>query len=232
MPGMQILVRPCQSHLQIGHSPHSAIDRRHLVGDHCSVRNEDHIGSQPLLVLLHPSRKGWTADLLLPLEDELHVMAKFAATEEIFKSLDVHKELALVIIGPSGVNRLLTGRILLDHRFERISVPFLKRFRRLHVIVAVNQHGLPLRVYDLLAEHHGVALARINSGLVGTRLQKQLLQPLGATFHILLVVLLRADGRNPQEREQLLKEPFPVFLNIFLHSFAFFAFHKNSQNLP
>ena len=156
-------------------------------------------------------------------------MAKFAATKEIFKSLDVHKELTFVIVGSTGIDGLLTGRVLFDHRFERIRVPLFKRLRRLHVIVAINHHSLPLRVDDLLAEHHRITLARIDSGLVGPSLQKQLLQPLGATFHILLVVLLRADGRNPQEREQLLEEPFPVFLNIFLHSFAFFAFHKNSE---
>ena len=180
-------------------------------------------------MFLDPSRKGRAADLLLALEDELHVMAKFAATKEIFKSLDVHKELTFVIVGSTGIDGLLTGRVLLDHRLERIRVPLFKRLRRLHVIVAINHHSLPLRVDDLLAEHHRITLARIDSGLVGPSLQKQLLQPLGATFHILLVVLLRADGRNPQEREQLLEEPFPVFLNIFLHSFAFFAFHKNSE---
>ena len=64
-------------------------------------------------------------------------MLELACTHKELERLDMHKELALVIIGsaaPDGV--------VVDYGLKGIGLPFLQGFGRLHVVVAVHQHGL------------------------------------------------------------------------------------------
>ena len=88
---MKVVVRACHSDLDVRHSPHSAVDRRNLLGNHRGVRDENNVGFQPSFVLLYPGRKGRAADLLLALEDKLDIMPEFPCPDKIFKGLYVHE---------------------------------------------------------------------------------------------------------------------------------------------
>ena len=79
MTAVQIFVRTGDTDFKIAETAHSAIDARHLLANHSSVRNQTDIGLEHILVLTNPIRKARTADFLLSLEHELHVMMQKAA---------------------------------------------------------------------------------------------------------------------------------------------------------
>ena len=91
MTGMQVLVRAGHLDLHIGESAHSAIDGRNLLRNHGRIGNENHIRSKQILVLLGPGGQRRTADLLLALEDELHILSEPAFAKHIFEGLQVHE---------------------------------------------------------------------------------------------------------------------------------------------
>ena len=145
-------------------------------------------------------------------------MTELSGAEQEFKGFQVHEQLAFVIIGSAGIDRLLPRcGIFCDHRFERIGAPFLQRLRRLHIIMAIDQYRLPGRIEDFLAEDHRIARCRIDPGLVRTGLQQEVPQPFGTPDHVRFVLRLGADGRNPQQRKKLVKEPLPVRFDVCFH---------------
>ena len=145
-------------------------------------------------MILCPSCKRRTSDLLLSLKDELDVMLESTLAYHELESLDMHEELSLVIVCSTCVNSSIA-----DLRLERIRVPELDRIYRLNVIVAVNEHCRKRRIYHLLAEHYRMTCCRIYRSLVSTCLHKKLYEPLCAALHVRLMLLKRADRRNPQE---------------------------------
>ena len=82
---------------------------------------------------------------------------------------------------------------------EGVRAPLLQRLGRLHVVVAVDQYGPEGRVDELLAVYDGVPVGRRDLGEVRPGFHQQDGQPLGAAPHVRLVLLLGADGRNPQQ---------------------------------
>ena len=135
----------------------------------------------------------------------------------VLKSLQVHEQLPLVVIGTAGIDGFLPGsRILGDNGLKRVCTPLLQRLRRLHVIVSVNQDGL--RGADvLIAEDYGVTGRLVDGGLVCARLLKQFHKTVGTAAHIGLVLRPGADGRNPQQRKKFFKETLLVLLDVLLH---------------
>ena len=77
------------------------------------------------------------ADLLLPLDQELEVDRQSAVpSQQPPGRLDLVQGLALVVDGAAGPALAVD-----DHRVERRRGPLLERVDRLHVVVAVDQHG-------------------------------------------------------------------------------------------
>ena len=145
-------------------------------------------------------------------------MVKEPRPHLVLKSLEVHEQLPLVVIGSAGVNSLLPGsRIVGNNRLERVCTPFFKRLRRLHVIVPVNQDGLG-GADVLAAEDDGMACRFINIGLVRARLHQKFHKAFRAAAHIGLVLGLGADGRDPQQRKKLFEKTFLVLLDVLLHA--------------
>ena len=206
---MEILVGSLDIELEIGHSAHSAVDGRNLVGYHCRVRNQDDVAGQHFPMLLYPCSEMLASDLLLSFDDEFHIVLQQAVPQEVFEGLHVHECLALVVIGAASPD----GSVM-DYRLERVTVPFLERLRRLHVIMTIDKHSLEGRVHCLAGEDHRVALCRIDSGLVSSGFLQQFRHPLGTENHVALVLRLCAHGRNPEESEQFLIEPFAVLIDV------------------
>ena len=102
-------------------------------------------------------------------------MLELLGLYKIFKSLDVHEQLALVVVGASSPDSPVV-----DFGLERIGIPLLQRLGRLDIVVAVNHNGLGLRVYHFLAEDYRVAGCRINVCLVCSGLFKQFNESFGA----------------------------------------------------
>ena len=143
-------------------------------------------------------------------------MAELAAAQQVLEGLDVHEELALVVVGPAAPD----GPV--DHlRVKGIVRPLVQRLDGLDVVVAIDQHGLRLRVDDLLAEDDRVAGGVAHARLVGAGFQQQVRQGFGAQVHILFVLGLGADGGDAQQGEELLEEAVAVLLNVCFHVFNF-----------
>ena len=227
--GVEVLVRAGDGHFQIGEAAHAAVDGRDLLGDHRGVGHEDDIGLQEFLVLLRPGGQRRTAHFLFALEDELHVMPQETLLEQELEGLQVHEQLALVVVRAAGVDGFLPGgRVLGEDRLERIGAPLLQRLRRLHVVVAVHEHRLRGAGHGLDAVDDGVALGLVHGSLVGAGRDKQFRQAAGAAVHVGLVFRLRADGGDAQQGEKLLEEAFAVLFDIGFHLVS--VFHKNSKN--
>ena len=161
---------------------------------------------------LDPGRQGGAADLFFPFKEELDIVRELSAAHQVLKSLDVHEQLALVVVGtatPDGA--------VVHLRIEGIVLPHVQRLDRLNVVVAVNQHGLRFGIDDLLAEDDRMAGGLADARLVRARFKQQVGEGLGAAVHVGLVLRLGADGGDAQEREQLLEEALPVLFDVGFH---------------
>ena len=165
VPAMQILVRPRHLHFEVGQPAHAAIDARHLVADHGGVGDEAYIGLQEILVLAYPRRKAQRAYLLLPFEDEFHIMVKQPAAHLLLEGLQMHEELTLVVVGAAAPY----GPVVND-RLEGIAVPFVQRLGRLDVVMPIDQNRFSLRINDFLSEDDRVARAWTDLRFVSSRL--------------------------------------------------------------
>ena len=87
-------------------------------------------------MILCPRSKRRTSDLLLAFKDKLYIMLESSLTHHELKGLDMHEKLSLVIVCSTGIDRSIA-----DLRLKRIRVPEFDRVYRLHVIMAVNEHG-------------------------------------------------------------------------------------------
>ena len=159
-----------------------------------------------------PFCKRRTAYLLFTLEDKLHIVVESGFLYHIFKCLEMHEELSLVIVRTPAVDGTIS-----DLRLERIGFPEFERIDRLYIIMSVDEYGRKRRVDCLLCEYDRMALCRKDLGAVGSGFKKELGEPLRTTEHVILMRLQRAHRRNPYEREKLLQEPVPVLFNIFFH---------------
>ena len=147
-------------------------------------------------------------------------MPELAAGKQVFEGLDVHEQLAFVIVCPAPPDGVLAGGgIRSDYRFEGICAPEFEWLRRLNVIMPVYEHCLCLWVDDLAAEDHRIAVCGEHLGLVGPGLHQQHGEFLRAAAHIVFVRSFCADRRNPQYGKQFFEEAFLVLLDIFFHKY-------------
>ena len=101
-------------------------------------------------------------------------MPERAAAEQVLKGLDVHKELALVIVGSASPDGFLPGGVGAEHRLERVRAPFFKRLGRLHVVVAVDEYGLLVLGDEFLSIYHRIAGRFPEAGAVGSGFNQKL----------------------------------------------------------
>ena len=218
MAGMQIMVRSGYSHFKIGQTPHAAVDRRNFLRNHRRVRDKNDISPEPVLVVSDPGCKGWTAYFLFSFEYELDIMVQLPGPDLVLECLDVHEKLALVVIRSPAPDSVTALGILADHGFEWVGDPFVKRFRRLYIIVPIDKYRLPFRIDDFLPENHRIAITRIDSGLVCSCFEQKSPEGFGAADHVRLVFLPGTDRRNAEKGEQFLEEPVSVVSDIFFHA--------------
>ena len=158
-----------QVDLEVDEPAHRRDQRRHVLGDHPGVGDEDQVAGQPVAVLPEEGVDGGRPRLLLAFHEELEVHRQAAVGgQQVADGRDLEVDLALVVGGAAGVQAAVA-----HGRLERWGGPLLQRVGRLHVVVAV--HGdrrrlgprpQPLAVHGGLAavggQHLGVEPGRLH----------------------------------------------------------------------
>jgi len=100
-------------------------------------------------VALHKRRQVGAADLLLAVEQHLDIAGQLAiAGAQRLHAEDLRQVLAFVVAGAAPVQAAVA-----QGRLEGRARPGLDRVGRLYVVVAVDQHGQPVRARGPGAEH-------------------------------------------------------------------------------
>ena len=139
-------------------------------------------------------------------------MPELSCPDQILERLYMHEELPLVIVGTAAPDG-----IVMDYRLKRVGSPFIQRFGRLYIIMAIHQHRLERRVHSLASEHDRISACRHHIGHISPGFKQQFPEPFSATHHIGLVLLFGTYRWDSQYGEQFFEEPLPVLFNILFH---------------
>ena len=187
--------------------------RRMVLREHAGVGHDDVVGAQLFRALLHKRDEAGAADLLFPFDEKGDVHGKRRARLQIgLDRFDVGEELALVI-GCAAPEEFAAA---LD-RLERRRLPQIKRFRRLHVVMPVDQHprgvgaGGPRR-----ARHQNrVAFGRVQFD-IQPQAAKMVGKPVGTGQNVAPMLRLRRDTGETHQAFKLLDELAAMLRKIFL----------------
>jgi hypothetical protein len=157
-----------------------------------------------------------TADLLFAFDDESDVAWQFGAGFQIrFNSFEVRKVLTFVIAGATCKK----GRAF-DARLERRSFPKVKWFRRLDVIMAVNEEMRPsaldsrLSILWTFCDHNRMAFRRAKPR-IEPDFAAMIYDPLGAGMEILLMFRLSGNAGESNIFAELFDRALLVLFEVF-----------------
>ena len=211
--GVQIAVGTGELDLERGDAAQRVRQRRVLEVGHACVGNHDAVALEFAFVLLEKLDERFAADLLLALYDERQVARQLGAGLEIrLDRLEMGEVLALVVAGAAREEVAAAKR-----RLERRAVPQLERLGRLNVVVAVHEK---VRLGAVAPARRGGSDDRVAAGPVHARLEAKRLgvtgEPAGAVGHVFFVRALRRHAGEAQILDQLVDEPLPVGIDVFL----------------
>ena len=133
---VKVSVRSSDLDFPVGKSAQSGGERGQVSAQHAGIRHKDDVRLQQFLVLLQEGIQTRRAYLLLPFEDELHVVFQRSLAHHVLERLHLDERLSLVIVGTACEEVSVT-----DFRFERLALPELQWFGRHDVIVGIDEHG-------------------------------------------------------------------------------------------
>ena len=198
-PAVKIRLWSFHADLEVRQSPQRTEDRRLARREHRRIRNHNGITLQPGRVFGDERRQVLAADFLLTFREHDHVHRQRTAGFHMrFECLQVQKQLPLV------VDTATREELTLTHgRFERGRRPQLQRFRRLHIVVAIDQHRRFTRCSEPLGENDRVA-GRVDDldcrQSDGRALRRD---PLGGAANVGRMFAVCADTRNAEKVMQL-----------------------------
>src|SRR5437016_4023681 len=138
---MEILLRLLTAELNVQETLYSELEFWPAFFSHVAVVTDDTISLQLLRVLVNETREVWTPDLLFALDNELEIERNIAGAFEIALSrLDERDNIVLAICRTPRDN-LPSAQL----RVERSGDPFLERFHRLDIVVAIDEESLRAR---------------------------------------------------------------------------------------
>ena len=142
------------------------------------------------------------ADLLLPLEQALHVQRQTAGRrQQRLDGLEVREQLPLVVARAAAVHISA-----IDACRKRRKPPLTQRSRRLHVVVTVDQRrGLAARPRPFRIDDGMPRCRQFAHALQADRLQMRR-QPSAAPLHVGRPRRLAADARDADELLELTKK--------------------------
>jgi hypothetical protein len=179
-----------QVDLEVDEPAHGRDQRRHVLGDHPGVRDQDEVAGQAVGVLAEEGVDRGRARLLLALHEELDVHGQAAVGgQQVAHGRDLEVDLALVVGGAAGAQAAVA-----HGRLERRRRPLLQRVGGLHVVVAVDGDGGRLGPGpEPLGVHRGLAaVGRQHLGVEAGRLH-QPGQVLGRAAHVGRVLGVAGD---------------------------------------
>jgi len=200
---MHVVRGPLDRELDPEHAAATEIDGRAVRLVARAVGGVAQVGGEERAVLAHESGQALAAGLLLALEHELEPGRRHTQGLERLDRLDVGEVLRFVVAHPAGVEAAAPLR-----RLERRGRPKVRVLGRLHIVVAVEQHGRARA--RALAHHHRVARGRHEARFEPHALQ-MVLERQRVRAHGLGIA---RDARDAEKRLQLLDEPLAVGVDI------------------
>src|SRR5438309_5218260 len=135
---MEILLRLLTAQLNVEETLYSQLEFWPALFGHVAVVADDTISLQLLRVLVNETREVWTPDLLFALDNELEIERNIAGAFEIALSrLDQRDNIVLAICRASRDN-LPPAQLRVEGSLD----PFLERFPRLYIVVAIDEERL------------------------------------------------------------------------------------------
>jgi hypothetical protein len=161
--GVQITPGSAQIDVGCGNAAHAGAHRRHVGCPHRGVRDNDHVAAELFPPGLEQRGEVHRPGLLLALDQQLErdrwrVLP--AGRQAGPHAEGMEEDLALVVGGAAGQQLPVPL-----HRLERRRVPFIQRLDRLHVVVAVDEHGRGRWIGGRPVREHGGQPAAIRAGL-------------------------------------------------------------------
>ena len=159
---------------------------------------------------VHEIPKAHAAHFLFALDHHLHVDRELSVGRaQRLERLDVDVDLALV------VGRAAAEEIAVAHRgLEGGTGPEIERLGRLHVVMAVNQHGRLARRLQRFAVDERMHLRRLDLDLFQARGAKLFRHPVRRFLDIGLVLALGAHARDAQKLLQLVEIVFALGFDV------------------
>ena len=200
---MEVAARAVDEDLEVRQAAEADAERRDAAPEHRRVAHADEVGrevggprSQEIVEVVAP-------DLLLALDDELHVDGELAGgRDEALDGLGVDVDLPLV------VDDAATPEPSVAHgRLEGGRDPLAERVDRLHVVVAVHeQRGLSRRA-EPLGENGGMPGRGPHLDAAGAQTSHLRREVVGASPHVRRCGGIARDGRDANPLDQLGDEP-------------------------
>src|SRR5438105_14973050 len=164
------------------------------------ARVEDDAGVRGPVLLPEEVDDRVAPDLLLAVAGDADVDRQCALRCEVGGGSQEQVQLTLVVRDPAGV-----GPPVADGELERVALPELERRRRLHVEVAVREHGRRVRRAarraQLAERQVPVADRRQLAGSTGGA--DEVAYPLAGAANVVLVRRVGADARDAEELREL-----------------------------
>lgn len=211
--GVNVLVGTVQLDLALGQAAHAGAHGGGVLGPHAGVGDDDHVGGEPLGVLLDEGAEVRGAGLLLALDQHLQVDGGGgpAGGGEVGADTQcVEEHLPLVVGRPARVETVSA-----DHRFERLGLPAVRKGRGLHVVVPVDQDRGGVGVRGGPFREDGGGARRLPDLGGGEACLLELGgQPVGAAPYVRRMLGLGRHRRDAQPLHEVVEEGGTVVLDV------------------
>jgi hypothetical protein len=218
---VQVGGRTVQRDLRLGETPHAGAQGRHVGGPHGRVADHDGVAGQPVAAVAQELGEVRRAGLLLALDQHLdrHRGRGGAARGQVRLQPERVEEHLSLVVGRAAADDLVAA---LD-RFERVGLPLSERFDRLHVVVAVDDHGRRGGIgRGPLGEHGrqaggvlGAGLPDLHDGEPGLAQMRS--QPFRGTPHVTAARGVTGDRRDREPLLQRAEKAARVGLDVFAY---------------
>src|SRR5258708_14025918 len=170
-------------------------DGRRVLRQHGSVGNNESVGLQFFLVLLHVIPKADAADFFFSFDQDFHVDGKLAVYFlQRFERLQMEVHLAFVV-GSAAAEEISIA----DGGFERGRSPKLERLGRLNIIVPVKKNRRLARRFERFGIDERMEICRDDFNRFESCSGEMVRYPASGPLDIRLVFALGADTGNAEK---------------------------------
>ena len=211
---VQILRRTGDFDLVVVQPAQAVGDRGHAARQHGGVRDDQRVGLELGLVVVHIIPEVFAADLLFAFDDHLEVDRQLPGRlPQGIERANVNVHLAFVVGGAAAIEIAVA-----NGRLEGRRGPQFERLGRLHVVVPVKKNrGLPGSL-QRFAINQRMHFRRNDFDAVEAHAAQPVGHPLRGALDVRFALRLRADAGNAQKfveiGQMLVVLPFDVFIQL------------------